>query len=166
MPRKWQPREMQMVSEYLVKFYPAAPFRTRVRLGQLHPSLQPELLDSADAAFAGVGRRWADALVILKDQLILIEAAILADPGDISKLILYKSLLPHTPELSEYINYNIEMQLVYAIEDPLIVTLARASGIKPVFFQPDWIAEYIKTLMPSKQKASLTYPLPETKQGS
>jgi len=163
MPRAWQPREMQMVAEYLAKFYPKFPTRTRVRLGQVHPSILIADMTEEELAFSGVWRRWADALVITPQKLILIEAAILADAGDISKLALYKTLLPHTPELAEYTNRDIELQLVYAIEDPLIVMIAREAGIKPIFFQPDWIADYIKTLTKNKQRATLTYPLPEIK---
>jgi len=163
MPRPWQPREMQMVAEYIAKFYPQYTSRTRVRLGQIHPSLHPELFEDKDVALLGVWRRWADAIVITKQKIILIEGAILADAGDISKLVLYKTLIPHTPELAEYKNLDIEMQLVYSIEDPMVVLLARETGIKAIFFQPDWIAEYIKTLTGSKQRATLTYPLPETK---
>lgn len=163
MPRKWEPREMKLVAEYLAKNYSSYRSKTRVRLGQVHPAILPDDISAEDLAFSGVWRRWADAIVITPQKLILIEAAILADAGDISKLALYKTLIPHTPELAEYKNLDIELQLVYAIEDPLVVMIAREAGIKPVYFKPDWIAEYIATLTPNKQRATLTYPQPEIK---
>jgi hypothetical protein len=163
MPRKWEPREMRMVAEYTAKFYSKNQVLTRVRLGALHPSLNIDNLDADEKAMLGVWRRWADAIVITPSKLILIEGAILADPGDISKLIIYKSLIPHTPELSNYLDRDIEMQLVYSIEDPLIVITARQVGIKTILFQPDWILEYVKQLTGRAQRASLTYPLPGTK---
>jgi hypothetical protein len=152
---------MRMVSEYIAKNYSHGKAMTRVRLGALHPTLLMEGLDAAETAMMGIWRRWADAIVILPSKLILIEGAILADPGDISKLIIYKSLIPHTPELSDYLKLDIEMQLVYSIEDPLIVITARQVGIRTVMFQPDWILDYIKELQYRKQRPSLTYPLPK-----
>ena len=47
-PRKYEPREMKLVSEYLVDRYGKYRSLTRVRLGALHPSLLPEKLSQAE----------------------------------------------------------------------------------------------------------------------
>jgi hypothetical protein len=156
--RKWEPREMRLVSEYIVKYYPDDPHWTRVRLGATHPDLLPEKLSDEEKRMLTVWKRWADAIVVTKKKLILIEGAILPDPGDVSKLLLYEYLLRVTPEFTDYMDRDIEKQLVISVEDPVLSKIARATGIKVITFAPDWISDYIRSLAQRKQRAALTYP--------
>jgi len=154
--RQWQPREMRLVSEFLAKHYARYPTQTRVRLGSIHPELKPELLSEAEQRAVGMWRRWADAIVFMPDRLILIEAAIRPSPGDISQLELYEHLLPKTPELATHKAKPIEKLLVFALEDPVVVSMARDRGIRVVYFHPGWIDEYLKVLYARERRASLT----------
>jgi len=144
-----------MVSEYLAKFYPNDETRTRVRVGSYPSALHPELLSGGEQRALGVWRRWADAIVIMPDRLILIEAAIRPSPGDISQLELYAYLLPKTPELAEHKDKPIEKVLLYALEDPVLVRMARERGIRIVYFHPSWIDEYLAILYPHERRAPL-----------
>jgi len=145
-----------MVSEFLAKHYSQYPTKTRVRLGSISPALKPELLSGGELRALGVWRRWADAIVFLPDRLILIEAAIRPNPGDISQLELYEHLLPKTPEFAEYKGRKVEKMLLYALEDPVIVHIAREKGIKVVYFHPSWIDDYLKILYPRERRAPLS----------
>jgi len=147
---------MRMVSEYLAKHYPNYPTKTRVRVGSIHPDLKPGTLSEAEQRMVGVFRRWADAVVFMPNKLILIEAAIRPNPGKISQLELYEHLLPKTPELAEHKRKPIEKVLLFAIEDPVVVSLAREKGIKAVYFRPRWIDEYLEVLYPRERRAPLT----------
>jgi hypothetical protein len=153
--RQWQPREMRLVSEFLAKYYPNYETRTRVRLGAIHPELHPETLSESEKSMVGVFRRWADAIVIMPDKLVLIEAAIRPSPGDISQIELYEHLLPLTPELEEFRALPIEKLLVFAIEDPVVVAMARERGINTRYFRPGWVDEYLDILYPRERRASL-----------
>lgn len=159
--RKWQPREMRLVSEFLAEHYPEYPTQTRVRVGSVHPDLKPGELSDVEQRMVGVFRRWADAIVFMPDRLILIEAAIRPSPGDISQLELYEYLLPNTPELAEHKEKPIEKVLLWAIEDPPIAAMARGRGIRVVYYHPAWVDDYLKELYPSERRAPLTYPLKE-----
>lgn len=154
--RKWQPREMRLVSEFLAEHYSDYTTQTRVRLGSIHSELQPEKLSPAELRAVGVWRRWADAIVFMPDRLILIEAAIRPSPGDISQLELYEHLLPNTPELAEHKGKPIEKLLLYALEDPVIVAMAGDRGIRVVYFHPDWVDEYLAILYPRERRSPLT----------
>jgi len=159
---KWQPREMRLVSEYIAKYYPNSVSLTRVRLGPTHPQLLSEDLAEEEKRMLTVWRRWADAIIVTRTRLILLEAAILPDPGDVSKLILYEYLARYTPELQQYLDRDIEKVLLIAIEDPVLTTIARAAGIEVVLFCPDWVKGYIQTLAQRKQRAPLTHLGPES----
>lgn len=154
--RKSEPREMRLIAEWVGNQFPRDKFILNVRLGQLHPDLHPELLTEEERRLVGVWRRMADAVVIKPDKMLLIEAAIRPQPGDISVLMLYKELLPQTPELSEYSHLPVEMILLAVIEDPVIAKIARQQGIKFMTYRPEWIDEYLNTLYPRQRRASLT----------
>lgn len=144
-----------MVSEYLAKYYSEYPTKTRIRVGSIHPDLEPDQLSDAERRAVGVWRRWADAIVFMPDRLILIEAAIRPSPGDISQLELYEHLLPQTPELAEHKEKPIEKVLLFALEDPVVVDMARSRGIKVTYFHPSWIDDYLKVLYPRERRAPL-----------
>jgi len=100
----------------------------------------------------GSWRRWADAIIILKDKLIVLEAAIRPQPGKISQLDLYTRLVPHTPELAAWKALPIEKVLLYAIEDPATTLMAREQGIRCVEYKPLWLESYLELLMPRERR--------------
>lgn len=154
MTRKWQPRELRMLSEFLAENYPGDDYRTRIRLGKIQPRIEGTFLTEEERLHLGVFRRWADALVIQPDRLILIEAKIRPQPGVISQLQLYKRLVPNTPELQRFLDRPLEMLLVYAIQDALLIEMAREAGIKCIHYRPEWIDEYIAELYPRERRAT------------
>lgn len=154
--RRWQPREQRMVSEWLAKNYGQYSYRTRVRLGSIHPTLHPERLSAEERNLVGLWRRWADAVVFLPDRLLLIEAKIRPEPGVISQLDLYSSLLPQTPELAEWQHLPIEKVLLYAIDDPALIALARQHGIRCIMYQPEWLDDYLRILFPRERSGHRT----------
>lgn len=145
---KWAPREMHLLNEWLAANYPDAVVMTRIRLGTL-PDVEtrPDLTYSEQRAI-GVWRRWADAIVITQRMLRVVEAKIRPDAGVVSQLKLYLRLVPHTPELEQYLSRPRKGVLVYAVEDPHIRELAREEGFELHYFRPDWIESYLAELYP------------------
>lgn len=156
MTRKWQPRELRMISEWLAQEHPDSTYQLRVRLGKIEPRVDGAFVSDEETRMLGVFRRWADAIVYLPDRLLLVEAAIRPEPGDISKLELYERLIPNTPELEEYASLPVEKVLLYAMPDDLLLTLAREHGITVRFFRPKWVEEYLKELYPRERRAPHT----------
>ena len=145
-----------MLGEWLEKEYHGRYYATRVRLGAPPAALIKPDMPEEEVRMLGVWRRWADALVVLPDRLVLIEAAIRPDPGDVSKLELYASLLPHTPEFRQHRDKPIELVLLYCLEDPVLVALARKHGIKTVYYRPTWLQEYLDILYPRERRAPIS----------
>ena len=154
--RAWQAREMRLVVEYLARNYPKYETRTRVRLGGVPKALDHPDLSEGERRALGVWRRWADAIVIMPTKLVLIEAKIRPGPEAIAQLELYKHLLPKTPELQPHKAKPIELVLLFALEDPVVEQLARAKGIRVVYFKPKWVDEYLSVLYPRERRAPLT----------
>ena len=154
--RNWQPREMRMLAEYLASKYSKYPYQTRIRLGSIPVELIKPGMDPVEKRMAGLWRRWADAIVFKPDELIVIEAAIKPSPGDISQLQLYEKLVHHTPELEPFGTQPVALELVYAIEDPIVLELARQAKIRVVYFKPTWLSDYMRILYPRERRATLT----------
>ena len=149
--RDWQPREQRLVAEFLAKFYPEAEIRTHVHLGSIQPRLRGRYATDAEQRMVGIFRRWADAVILLPDRVILLEGKILPQPGVISQLELYERLLPKTPELEEHVHKPLEKMLLCAIEDPVVTQMAREKNIRVVTFKPAWLDAYLEMLSPSER---------------
>jgi len=159
-PRK--PRvewERMLLSEYIARRYPRRPYLIQFRVGAPHPALVRPDLAPEEVRMLLVFARRADGLVIFPDRLILIEAALKADPGHIEKLQLYERLLPYTPGLEEHRHKPIEKELVYIVPDPVIISMARERDIRCINYVPTWYKEYLATLAPRHRiPGKYTYP--------
>jgi len=153
--RTWQPREMLMVQEWLVRTHPEDMKWTRVRVGQLAPEMLTPVGSEEEERAATGWRRWVDAIVITKEKVIMIEAAIRPNPGKISQLELYDELFEMTPEFKKYWGWKRELMILYAIEDPATVYLARKKGILCVRYVPDWLEAYLPLLFRREQRGSV-----------
>jgi len=150
--RSWQPREMQMLSEWVTKTQAGKRVLQRVRLGSPKPEIPRPDMSVEERAMIGAWRRWADAVILEEDGVTIIEAAIRPDPGKISQLELYRMLFPHTPELAAWSKKPIHLLLLYAIEDPATVLLAREKGILAVEYKPEWLDKYLELLLPRERR--------------
>ncbi len=130
------------MSEWLALTYPNDRVLQQVRLGAYKPHIPTTGLNQAEMRALGVFRRFADALVVRKTELHLIEASIPSHPGYVSQMLLYKRLLPMTPELADYAALPVKMIYLVAMEDPIVTAMAREQGIAVVVFSPPWVAEY------------------------
>jgi hypothetical protein len=131
--------EPRWVSEYVSNFYPDDEVRLRCPVGALLPGVA-EALGGPKAQ--KVSRPWrpeVDALVIRKDKLILIEGKIFKVMDGLSKLPVYKSLIPETPELQEHKDKPVDMQLLVVRPLSWVVSAAEKVGVKVVEWAPPWI---------------------------
>jgi len=151
--RHWQPREMQMITEWLAKTQAGKRWMTRVRLGSPRPEIPRPEMSVEELAMIGSWRRWADAIILEDDKVTIIEAAIRPEPGDISKLQLYARLFPHTPEFKAWQGLPVDMVLLYAIEDPAVIFLAREAKIRAIEYKPTWLPSYMQILMPRERRS-------------
>ena len=154
--RAWQPRELAMVSEFLLE-KDLLPFSsTRVRLGIPAPELVFAGITAEELGMLRVWSRWADAVVALPDKLILIEAKIRPRLGPLEALEIYSRLLSKDPAYTPQQRRKIEKWFVYAIEDPVLTALARDMGIVPMRFQWKGLAQYLRILQARETRAPLS----------
>ena len=144
-----------MVAEYVAQAYPdAQAARFNVRLGTAPIADETLQLSSDEAAGLRVWSRWADAVVELEDRVVLVEAKIRPKMGPLEALLLYRVLLPSTPDL-QLRGRKVEMRFVYAVEDPVLNMIARELGIQVEKFEPSWLRDYLSILSPRERRAPL-----------
>jgi len=159
MPHKgqpWTPWETMMIAEWVGRTFGDVEFRTMVRLGKIQPRLADGTYTEDEERMLGVHRRYADAIVILPDRILLIEAIMRADPGKLAVLELYELLLPQTPELQQFSQLPIRKVLLYAIEDPVVSELAKRKDILPVHYVPSFFERWLSGLKERHQRAPRT----------
>ena len=152
----WRPAESRLLAEYLAARWPHDRTITRVRVGERHPGLTQADLTDPERRMLGVWRRWVDAVIVLAAEVILVEAAIRPDPGDISQLDLYMRLWPATPEFADLRGRRARGHLLYAQEDPIIRQLALERGYTVEVWRPAWVDGYMESLSPRARRAPLT----------
>lgn len=138
--------EMRLISEWVKGAYPGAEVWLRLRLGRARP-LNPDLEGDPDAErVSRVFARWADAVVVTRDELIVVEAKVKSSPGAIGQLLVYRDLVRDTPELRSYEDRPLALLLLVAVEDPAVTRLCEAQGIRHAVYRPSWLAEYLSNL--------------------
>lgn len=152
----WTPWETMMISEWIERTFGDVEYRTMVRLGKIQPRLADGTYTEDEERMLGVHRRYADAIAILPDRLLLIEAVMRADPGKLAVLELYELLLPQTPELQQFSQLRIQKVLLYAIEDPTVCELARRKNILSVHYVPSFFERWTSGLKARHQRAPRT----------
>jgi len=145
-PKEYKQRERRYVPDYVeMKFPDRVAVFYNMAIGP-----PPEEMFSAypeiPLAHFRRWRFWIDAVVILKERLVLIEGKLRKPQEGLGQLLFYKSLLPKTPELAPYAARPVEMVLVVPREDPRVITYAQSVGITTEIYQPEWVIEYLRSL--------------------
>ena len=133
--------EPRWVSWFCAKNYPKAIVKLRCPLGPI-----PEELVKlhGEAKAIRVYRPWrpeVDACVILPGAIRLIEAKIQKFMDGLSKLPVYASLVPVTPELKAWRDLPIEMYLLIPTRIGWIMTAAERMGVKVSMEAPPFIVK-------------------------
>ena len=143
--REW---EAEFVSEYCNQQLKASWVKYHFRLGTWpQPHTAADLSDE-ERAMLKVRMRWADAVAGFPDKILVIEGKL--RPSEylkgLGELQLYKHLVPHTPELSEFKDRRVAGRLVISLPDPTVEWLARTQGLETAVFQPTFWTEYLNVL--------------------
>jgi len=134
--------EDRYVSEYVLETYPRATHKFRCPLGNVPEMWVKEMgLGKALRTYRPY-RPECDAAVITADALVLIEGKIFKVMDGLSKLPVYRSLIPETPEFWEYKGLPIEAVLVTPKEPGWSRKIAEDSDIKVVIYAPEWLKDY------------------------
>ncbi len=146
MTRKNAQVETRMVSEYLLKEYSSFSTRTAVPLGKIDDKLSAQFGYQKAIDMSRPYRPEVDAIVFLPRYLVLIEAKVWNVVNGLAKLPLYKSLVPFTPELKQYSNLELLMELVVGWTNDNLEIMARELGVRVKVYSPPWLDDVVQKM--------------------
>ncbi len=139
----WAPRERRYIVEWANLKFPEAEKRFNVPLGPVPESLIEELgFEKAIKTF----RRWRafiDAMLILPEKVIFAEAEILQPRRALADLIMYRKLVPRSPDLGPLLDKPREFWLVIPTYLKWVEDMAIEEGFIVDYYTPDWLSEYL-----------------------
>jgi len=143
-----QQRERALLSAYIRLKLQSLQVRQNCPLGIVPESLIVEYGRTQALRVARKMRPEVDALVIYPDKLVLIEAKILRWVDGLSHLVVYKALIPDTPELETYAQRPVVMRMVIPFTQENMRSVADRMGVEIVEFTTPAIDEYLNTELP------------------
>jgi len=149
--REW---EAEYVSEYCSQAFPRDPVIYHCRLGTWPQPLTATELTPEELAMLKVRMRWADAVVILPEKLIVVEGKLRASEflKGLGELQLYAHLVKHTPEFEKFKDRAVAGRLLIPLEDPAVALMARQNGIEVAVYRPTFYSEYLEVLQPRQAR--------------
>ena len=144
MARKTQQVEKRLIAEYLKANYSQFPFISGQPLGMVSPELMAQEGYEKAIRMSRPNRPEVDAIVLHPKWLIMIEAKVWHIVDGMAKLPLYKSLVPFTPELKQYLGREIIMELVVPWSNPNLEIMCRGADIRLHVYKPAWIDEVVR----------------------
>jgi len=157
MARKYTIVHEQYLTEWLMKNYPAGSWRTNVRLGTPVPELVERTVTPEERRALKIWTAQADAVVLLKDKVIIVEALVRPEWWKIQQLKIYGKLFKSTPEFREHWHKPIELLLLTTIDSPFHQAMAESEGIRYVIYQPEWIIPYMQRYGIRRRRPPLSY---------
>jgi len=145
--REW---EAEYVAEYCSQAFPGIAVVYHARLGTWPGPLTAGELTEEEQAMLRVRMRWADAVVILGDKLIVVEGKLRASEflKGLGELQVYTHLLKVTPEFEKFKDRPVVGRLLLPIEDPVVMAITRQQGIETAVYKPTFWADFQTAIQP------------------
>ncbi len=134
--------ESRLISEWVAATYPGRGAHFQYRVGSTPDIPGIDITDEGEVAWARSVNRRVDAVIEPPPELVVVEAKMWDASSAIGRLQEYLLLLPASPDFPRWRGYPIVPVLLTAQHDPVAQHLAEKSGIRYVFWEPDWIGEW------------------------
>jgi hypothetical protein len=150
--REW---EAEYVSEYCSQAFKGATVVFHFRLGTWPQPLTAGELTPEEQAMLKVRMRWADAVVIQPDKLVVIEGKLRASEflKGLGELQLYRHLVAHTPEFEKFKDRTVVGRLLLPIEDPAVALIARQQNLEVAIYQPTFWPQFLTAIQPRQGRS-------------
>lgn len=147
-PRKpYVQRDRRYVIEWVNENYPADKVFFNLRLGPPTLAIAEKYPGIDVNRYARVWKRTCDAVVITKDEILLIEGELRRPVEGLGELLVYRDLIWATPELKPYSGRKVRTILLVPLHDPQTEGIANKNEIEIIIYRPRWVEEYLREVM-------------------
>jgi len=152
MPRKYTIVHEPYLIEWLSKNFPPGTWITNVRLGVPKREMLEAAKTPEERRALKLWTAQADAVVLLDDKVIIVEALVRPEWWKIEQLLEYGQLFKHTPEFAGHWHKPIELVLLTVDVDPFHQMIAEQRGVRVVIYRPPWIESYLAQYPPRRRR--------------
>lgn len=146
MAHKNHQRQTRLTAEWMALEYPGGGYTLNARLGPPLDGLASSIGLERALRESAPWRPRVDALAVESGRVVLVEAEIRQVRNAVGNLLVYRNLVPSTPELREHWSKPVEMVLLTPWTNATIDAMARTAGVRMELFAPPWIADYVAEL--------------------
>lgn len=147
-PRKpYVQRDRRYVVEFVNEYFPHDRAFFNLRMGPAPLGVVEKYPGIDVDRYARVWKRTCDAVVVTKDEIVLIEGELRRPVEGLGELLVYREHIPGTPELRPHLGKRVRAILVVPIPDPTLDMLVKEHNIEIVIFRPKWVEDYLREVM-------------------
>ena len=143
-PTGRRPWSTWLLREWAALRYPGVHLYEQVRLGPTPVSLSGVTVSPELERMLKLENWYADGILVLTDQVLIIEAKVQATPGAISQVKFYWRQALRTADLANLIGMNWTPVVLWAEDDADVSNFARGEGVRVEIYTPPWIADYLQ----------------------
>jgi len=149
--REW---EAEFVSEYADAAFKGQTVIFHCRLGTWPGPLTSPDLTEEERRMLRVRMRWADAVVIMPERILVVEGKLRASEflKGLGELLVYTHLIRVTPEFEKFRGFPVVGRLLLPIPDPVVEAVARSQGLQVQVFRPTFWEEFLEAIQPRQAR--------------
>jgi len=134
--------ETRLVSEWIAATYPGREWHLQFRVGANPQSVGLAPGDEEEVRLLRNLNRRVDAVIAPPPDVVIVEAKMWDPTTAIGRLLEYRLLLPATPDVQKWGGAPVTAVLLTAQHDHIAEVLCRDQGIRYVWWEPEWIADF------------------------
>jgi len=123
--------------------FPGVHLYEQVRLGPTSAKLIGVEVSPALERALRVENWYADGILQLPSEVLIIEAKVKATPGAIGQVKFYLRQAFRTPDLQPWMALPFVPVVLFAEDDSDVSNFARQEGCRVEIYTPQWIADYL-----------------------
>ena len=150
-----RPWSTQLLREWASVKYPRARLLEQVRLGPTSAHVVGVKLSPALERMLAIENWYADAIIPLPHEVLIVEAKVYANPSAVGQVLFYQRQAFRTAGLQELMNLPFTPVVLFAEDDDDVTRFAQGLGCRVEIYTPAWIADYL-TQVQFRRRSTLT----------
>jgi hypothetical protein len=138
-----KPWSTMLLREWAAKNYPGYQLLEQYRLGPTSATLVGVQVTPALENMLRVANWYADGVIYLPNETLLIESKMKPNPSAIGQALFYVRLLPSTPDYLSHPYSPVVPVVLFAEDSPAVTTFATGLGVRTVTYTPAWVVDYL-----------------------
>jgi hypothetical protein len=142
-PTGRRPWSTILLREWAQVKYPGVRLAEQFRLGPTSAKLIGVEVSPALERALRVENWYADGILALANEVLIIEAKVKATPAAVGQVKFYQRLAFSTPELQPLMALPFVPVVLFAEDDTTVSNFCRQEGVRVELYTPPWIADYL-----------------------